>query len=121
MDFSTALKAFKSGKSVRNGSTEYALHGDQICRVLDEHNSIPVELTTAELLSEDWQETGEKKGFLSRMADKVSGSKKAEKPVVDYTSFLKAELIAQCEERGLDASGNKDDLIARLVNDDNGK
>lgn len=39
-------------------------------------------------------------------------------PVVDLSSLFKKDLVAMCEERGLDSSGNKDDLIARLTNDD---
>ena len=47
----------------------------------------------------------------------------AEEPVddeadADYSSWLKADLIAEAEARGLDTSGTKDDLIARLVGND---
>lgn len=42
---------------------------------------------------------------------------------VDYTSFLKAELQAQCDERNIAydvKNDRKDDLIAKLVNADGG-
>jgi hypothetical protein len=37
---------------------------------------------------------------------------------VDYTGWLKADLVAEAEARGLDTSGTKDDLIARLDGND---
>lgn len=37
---------------------------------------------------------------------------------MDYSDMLKAELIAECEKRGLDTSGLKADLIARLEDND---
>lgn len=48
---------------------------------------------------------------------------KLENPIdndVDYTAFRKSELKDMCKERSLPVSGNRDDLIARLVNYDNG-
>jgi hypothetical protein len=39
---------------------------------------------------------------------------------VDYTSIRKADLKDMCKERGLHVSGNRDDLIARLVAFDKG-
>jgi hypothetical protein len=46
----------------------------------------------------------------------------AEEPIeeepVDYTGWLKADLIAEAEARGLDTTGTKDDLIARLDSND---
>jgi len=39
---------------------------------------------------------------------------------IDYTSLLKDELKEMCRERGLKISGNRDDLISRLVAYDNG-
>lgn len=37
---------------------------------------------------------------------------------VDYSTFSKDALVAACAERGLDAKGNKPDLIARLTEAD---
>jgi hypothetical protein len=39
---------------------------------------------------------------------------------VDYTSIRKSDLKDMCKERGLHISGNRDDLIARLVAFDKG-
>jgi hypothetical protein len=36
----------------------------------------------------------------------------------DYSGWLKADLIAEAEARGLDTTGTKDDLIARLDGSD---
>jgi len=36
----------------------------------------------------------------------------------DYTGWLKADLVEEAEARGLDTSGTKDDLIARLDGND---
>jgi hypothetical protein len=33
----------------------------------------------------------------------------------DYSGWLKADLVAEAESRGLDTSGTKDELIARLT------
>lgn len=43
---------------------------------------------------------------------------KVEKKVkkIDYTSFKKNELKKLCKDMGLDTSGNRDDLIARILN-----
>ena len=41
-------------------------------------------------------------------------------PVIDYTAMLKRDLVEMCVGAGLDADGKRDDLIARLVNHDNG-
>ena len=38
--------------------------------------------------------------------------------VVDYTGWLKADLVAEAESRGLDTTGTKDDLIGRLDGND---
>ena len=38
---------------------------------------------------------------------------------IDYTSKRKAELKDMCAERGLKVTGNRDDLITRLVDSDN--
>lgn len=35
-----------------------------------------------------------------------------------YDDMSKADLQAECDARGLPTSGNKDDLVARLVEDD---
>ncbi len=40
--------------------------------------------------------------------------------VIDYTSFKKAELKNMCRDRDLRTNGNRDDLITRLCNHDNG-
>ena len=45
-------------------------------------------------------------------------SDKEDSPGIDYTSFLKRDLVRMCKERELQHYGNRDDLIARLVNDD---
>jgi hypothetical protein len=37
---------------------------------------------------------------------------------MDYSSMLKAELVAECEKRGLATDGLKADLIARLIESD---
>jgi len=37
---------------------------------------------------------------------------------VDYTGWLKADLVAEAEARGLDTTGTKDDLIGRLDGND---
>jgi hypothetical protein len=37
---------------------------------------------------------------------------------VDYTGWLKADLVAEAESRGLDTTGTKDDLIGRLDGND---
>lgn len=39
-------------------------------------------------------------------------------PAPDYDSHTKAELVAIAEERGIDASGTKADLVERLQADD---
>jgi hypothetical protein len=36
----------------------------------------------------------------------------------DYSSWLKADLIAEADARGLDTTGTKDDLIGRLDGND---
>lgn len=41
-----------------------------------------------------------------------------EVPQIDYSTLKKPELEALCDERGLDKTGNKPDLIARLVEHD---
>ena len=41
----------------------------------------------------------------------------ADEPV-DYTGWLKADLVAEAESRGLDTTGTKDDLIGRLDGND---
>jgi hypothetical protein len=33
---------------------------------------------------------------------------------VDYSGWLKADLVAEADSRGLDTSGTKDELVARL-------
>lgn len=38
---------------------------------------------------------------------------------MDYNNMLKADLVAECEKRGLATDGLKADLIARLEADDN--
>jgi hypothetical protein len=38
---------------------------------------------------------------------------------VDYSKLLKEDLIALADDRGLDSTGNKDDIIERLVENDN--
>lgn len=38
----------------------------------------------------------------------------ARKPRPDYTAMVKADLIAAAEQRGLDTSGTKPELIERL-------
>lgn len=37
-------------------------------------------------------------------------------PVLDYSSWLKADLVAYASALGVDASGTKADIIARLPN-----
>lgn len=49
------------------------------------------------------------------------GKEEEETDPVDYTSFTKKELMKLCKERGLETFGKRDDLIARIVNDDNSK
>jgi hypothetical protein len=41
----------------------------------------------------------------------------ADEPV-DYTGWLKADLVTEAEARGLDTTGTKDELIARLDGND---
>lgn len=41
-----------------------------------------------------------------------------ETETVDYGSLLKAELVEQADERGIDSSGTKADIIERLEADD---
>jgi hypothetical protein len=38
---------------------------------------------------------------------------------MEYDSMLKAELVAECEKRGLATDGLKPDLIGRLIESDN--
>lgn len=38
----------------------------------------------------------------------------APEPAQDYGSLLKADLVALAQERGLDSSGTKADIVARL-------
>ena len=61
----------------------------------------------------------EDKGDLKELRDAgLYKGKVKEKPKVDYTSWNKDKLIESCEDRGLDTDGNKDDLIARIVEND---
>jgi hypothetical protein len=41
-----------------------------------------------------------------------------EPETVDYTGWLKADLVAEADARGLDTTGTKDELIARLDGND---
>lgn len=40
---------------------------------------------------------------------------------MDYSDMLKAELVAECEARGLETDGLKSKLVARLEADDKAK
>jgi len=52
--------------------------------------------------------------------DEVEEEDVEEELSIDYTSKLKSELKDMCVARGLSNRGNRDDLIAALVNNDNG-
>ena len=42
----------------------------------------------------------------------------SEPETASYAGWLKADLVAEAESRGLDTTGTKDDLIARLDGND---
>ena len=60
-------------------------------------------------------------GIINAIFGKKDTEENMDKPVIDYTSLRKPQLIAECKKRDLDAEGKRDDLIARLVVDDEAK
>jgi len=59
--------------------------------------------------------------YMQEEVDEVEEVEEAPRiPVIDYTAMLKRDLVEMCVGAGLDADGKRDDLIARLVNHDNG-
>ena len=75
----------------------------------------------AHLAASGWQEGEPEPPVTAAELDqylRVVIDEPAEEEPVDYTGWLKADLVAEAESRGLDTTGTKDDLIARLDGND---
>lgn len=73
--------------------------------------------------SKDVEETKEQEDIIEKEIvieeDNIDDEEENENKI-DYTSFRKKELKDMCSERNLKTNGNRDDLITRLCNYDNG-
>jgi hypothetical protein len=81
---------------------------------LEKYNSEPIVEGVPPQALVETEEEEEPEEFL----DPEPVEEEEDSPKVDYCSLRKAELKQECKDRGLKVSGNRDDLIARLVMSD---